>query len=153
MIKMLYKVVSSTIEEFLMGLAVQSVTYEFTVGALPFLTVTSSFSNIGNDNMSWNYRVVLEPKDENDSLFAEDSFSIREVFYNDEGEIDFWSDEAAAPYGITFQEVADDFDLMAEAFKRPVLVFKKNEDGEDELVEAEDAFEYEYPVEEEEEGE
>jgi len=153
MIKLRYSMASLTIEEFLMGLAAESITYEFTFGATPNFTVTTDSFNVGNDNMTWNYRVVLEPKDGDDSLFSEDNFSIREVFYDEDGEINFWSDEAAAPYGVTFQEIADDFDLMAEAFKLPVLVLTEGEDGEDILIESEEVFEYEYPDTKEVEGE
>lgn len=128
-----------------MGLVAESITYEFTFGAIPNLTITTDSFNVGNDNMTWNYRVVLEPKESDDSLFSEDNFSIREVFYDENGEINFWSDEAAAPFGVTFQEVADDFDLMAEAFKLPVLTLVVDEDGEESLIESGETFEYEYP--------
>jgi len=92
--------------------------------------------------MSWNYRVIMEEASD-DKLFGEDSYTIREVFYDDDGEIEFWSDEGCAPYGNTFQEVADDFDLMAAAFELPVLKIEKDEDGLEKLVEIE--VEYEYP--------
>lgn len=128
-----------------MGLAAESITYEFTFGPIPTFTVTTDSFDIGNDNMSWNYRIVLEPKDETDALFSEDNFSIREVFYSPTGEILFWSDEEAAPFGVTFQEIADDFDMMAKAFLLPVLVLTENEEGEETLVESDQTFEYEYP--------
>ena len=125
-----------------MGLLAESITYEFKFGSNPSLTITADSFDIGNNDMSWNYRVVLEPKDETDSLFSEDNFSIREVFYDDEGNINFWSDEEAGPYGISFQEISDDFELMSKAFKLPVLILKEDENGEATLVESDKTFEY-----------
>lgn len=125
-----------------MGLTATNVTFEWTMGEIPVFTISSDSFNIGNDNMSWNYRVIMEPAKE-DSIFGEDSYTIREVFYDDDGEIEFWSDEGCVPYGNTFQEVADDFDLMAAAFELPVLKIVKEDDGLEKLVEIE--VEYEYP--------
>jgi len=125
-----------------MGLTANSVTFEWTMGKIPAFTISSDSFNIGNDNMSWNYRVIMEEASE-EKLFGEDSYTIREVFYDDDGEIEFWSDEGCTPYGNTFQEVADDFDLMAAAFELPVLKIVKDEDGLEKLVEIE--VEYEYP--------
>ena len=125
-----------------MGLTATNVTLEWTLGEIPVFTISSDSFNIGNDNMSWNYRVIMEPATEN-YILGEDSYTIREVFYDDDGEIEFWSDEGCVPYGNSFQEVADDFDLMAAAFELPVLQIVKDEDGLEKLVEIE--VEYEYP--------
>jgi len=100
----------------------------------PTLTVTSIDRS---KTMSWNYRVIYIPKD-GDSIFDDDQFVIREVFYNDDDEIEFWTEEDASPFGETFEELADDFDLMQEAFEKPILMLTKDEDGEDTLVELDD---------------
>ena len=125
-----------------MGVTASTMTLEWTMGEIPVFTISSDSFNIGNDNMSWNYRVIMEPAMEN-NIFGEDSYTIREVFYDDDGEIEFWSDEGCAPCGNIFQEVADDFDLMAAAVELPVLQIVKDEDGLEKLVEIE--VEYEYP--------
>ena len=125
-----------------MGLTATNVTFEWNMGEIPVFNISLDSFNIGNDNMSWNYRVIMEPAAEGE-IFSEDSYTIREVFYDDDGEIEFWSDEGCVPYGNSFQEVADDFDLMAAAFKLPVLKIVKDEDGLDKLVEIE--VEYKYP--------
>jgi len=91
----------------------------------------------GVKSMSWNYRVVFIPEDKDD-IFGEDSFSIREVYYDSEGAIEFWSEEPASPSGTSFEEVCDDFDLMAEAFERPILMLSENEDGKPALYELEE---------------
>ena len=91
----------------------------------------------GDKTMSWNYRVLYIPENKDD-IFGENSFSIREVFYNEEGEIEFWSEDNVAPTGTDFEELADDFDLMAEAFERPILMLTEDEDGTPSLVELEE---------------
>jgi len=97
-----------------------------------------SLSNLsGEKKMSWNYRVVYVPEDKDD-IFGENSFSIREVFYAEDGSIEFWSEEPSAPNGTDFEELCNDFDLMAEAFERPILILSENEDGEPALYEIEE---------------
>jgi hypothetical protein len=91
----------------------------------------------GNKEMFWNYRVVYIPESEND-IFSEANFTIREVFYDKDGEIHYWTDEGAVPTGADFEELCNDFDLMAEAFERPILMLTTDEDGVESLVELED---------------
>ena len=88
--------------------------------------------------MTWNYRVIMIPAEE-DVLFSEDAFVIREVFYDENDEIEFWSEEDATAMGGSFEELCDDYDNMTEAFNKPILVLVKGEDGEDELVELDDS--------------
>lgn len=91
-----------------------------------------------DSTMSWNYRVIYLPKNPNDdSFFNNDSFVIREVYYNDAGEIEFWAEEDASPIGETFEELCDNFDLMQEAFEKPILMLTE-EDGVGELVALDD---------------
>ena len=98
-----------------------------------------AFNLEGVENMTWNYRVIYLPKEENDdSFFNQDSFVIREVFYDDEGNIEFWSSEDASPMGETFEEICDDFDNMALAFEKPILMLSKDAEGEEELIELDD---------------
>ena len=101
---------------------------------VPMTPVTD---NDRSEDMTWNYRVIMLPNDKEDS-FPDDAFVIREVYYNDEGEIDFWMEEDSRPYGETFEELADDFDLMAEAFEKPILMLTVDEDGEEKLIALED---------------
>ena len=90
----------------------------------------------GADEMSWEYRVVFSPY-EDDSENGE--LSIREIYYDADGEITWWSDEAVVPSGEDFWSFADDFDAMAEAFEKPVLVLIGDElvedDEEEEAIE------------------
>ena len=92
--------------------------------------------------MTWNYRVILIPAKE-DVLFSEDVYVIREVFYNSNDEIEFWSEEDATAMGDTFEELCNDYDNMTEAFNKPILMLVEGEDGEDELIELDDEDEEE----------
>jgi hypothetical protein len=87
--------------------------------------------------MSWNYRVILIPADA-DALFSEDAFVIREVFYNEDDEIEFWSEEDATSMGTTFEELCDDYDNMTAAFEKPILLLTEDENGEPCLIELDD---------------
>lgn len=124
-----------------MGMKVATVNFEWTLGEVPSVSISTNSFDIGSKTMDWNYRVVLDASDED---APEDIlFTIREVFYDNDGEIMFWSDDSATPSGETFQELADDFDRMQEAFERPALKVVTNSDGEDTLEEVE--VEYVYP--------
>lgn len=124
-----------------MSLKVQTIVADFLFGLQPEFTLSQSTYTMGAKPMSWNYRVILEEKDAKAPLSI-DTFTIREVFYDDEGEIIFWSEESEAAIGETYQELADEFDLMAEAFELPALKIVDTEDGP-KLVEVE--VEYKSP--------
>ena len=91
------------------------------------------FDDEGVGEMTWDYRVIFTPYEEGSD---EGEYTIREVYYNDEGEITAWSDEAAQFVGYDFWDFAEDFDHIAEAFDKPVLVLIDEElvedDSEDE---------------------
>jgi hypothetical protein len=84
--------------------------------------------------MSWNYRVVFDDINALDNEIGE--YTIREVFYDDDGEIDFWGDDAAVPNGNSYEELQDDMNLFMEAFELPCLVLEIDEEtGDESLVE------------------
>ena len=87
--------------------------------------------------MTWNYRVIMIPADEG-ALFDDDMFVIREVFYNADDEIEFWSEEDSSAMGDSFEELCNDYDNMTEAFNKPILLRTENEDGIPTLVELDD---------------
>lgn len=108
---------------------------------LAALAINTIFElNLGSDGvdaMTWEYRVVFSPVEEGSD---DGEYSIREVYFDDEGEIAWWGEEAAIPYGETFEEFCDDFDMMAEAFDKPVLILNGDElteDDSEEVVEDE----------------
>jgi len=88
--------------------------------------------------MTWNYRVIMIPAEE-DVLFSSDVFVIREVFYDSEGDIEFWSEEDASAIGDSFEELCEDYDNMTEAFNKPILVLTEDEDGNTTLLELDES--------------
>lgn len=118
-----------------MPLTTSSLSVEFELGNLmPKVSFSSYSFNIGDKDMSWNYRVVFDDVNALDNEIGE--YTIREVFYGDDGEIDFWSDEAAVPNGNSYEELQDDMNLIMEAFELPCLVLEIDEEtGEESLVE------------------
>jgi len=119
-----------------MSFRVQTLTANFTFGLEPKAEFSANTYTIGAKPMSWNYRIVLEPKNETEK-FSENFYTIREVFYDEDGEITFWSEDGAFTEGTTYAEIAEDFKLQGEAFDRPALKIEKDEEGNDCLVEFE----------------
>jgi len=65
--------------------------------------------------MSWNYRIVEACE------FDYSIFTVREVYYNDDGSIKSISETGITPYGETKGELREDINLMLKAFDKPVL--------------------------------
>jgi len=117
-----------------MALASQTLTIDFEFGLLPRISFTSLSFNTGVKDMSWNYRVVFDDVNALDNEIGE--YTIREVFYDEDGEIDFWGDEAAVPNANSYDELQEDMNLFMEAFELPCLVLTIDEEtGEESLVE------------------
>jgi len=83
----------------------------------------------------WDYRVVKSYEYleiEGDSEYPEKDptpvYSIREVYYDKEGLIQFWSAEQCGPYGTSFEEFYEDMGNMWDALDKPIL-------NEEELME------------------
>lgn len=71
--------------------------------------------------MSWNYRVVRESVPVLGTSESEDVFTIREIYYDDDGRPELWSSDACHPQGETFNELCDDLGFMFRALGEPVL--------------------------------
>lgn len=64
---------------------------------------------------TWNYRLVK-------TLTSGDhEYTFREVYYNDAGDVLYWSAGPCYPAGETLDEVAHDVQHMQEALTLPVL--------------------------------
>lgn len=72
--------------------------------------------------MTWNYRVVKDSHTVN-GLITEVSFSIREVYYDDDNDdwIVSWTAEPSAPVGDTWLECVDNHLMMSAALGLPVV--------------------------------
>jgi hypothetical protein len=62
---------------------------------------------------TWEYRMVQINKD---------WLSIHEIYYDDEGVINGWIEEASSPGGETTDELKSDLTLMMTALYKPVLL-------------------------------
>lgn len=68
--------------------------------------------------MSWNHRVVVENKGT-----EEEWWSIREVYYNDNGDICAMTEDGAGPIGDGLEELTWDMLHMMNALYKDVIVF------------------------------
>ena len=66
--------------------------------------------------MTWNYR----------RLMTESGYAIHEVYYDEQGDIEMWSDNPISPHGVDEEELKQDIIKMRTALTKPVLV----EDGD-----------------------
>lgn len=71
--------------------------------------------------LSWNYRVVREVCTLPADLGTEDVFTLREVFYDDEGKPELWSSDPCHPQGETLDDIRADLNYMLVALEAPVL--------------------------------
>jgi hypothetical protein len=71
--------------------------------------------------MSWNYRVV-----EHDQPGSTDkSFGIHEVYYDDMGRVEAWTERAVGVTAYSVEGLAEEMEIMREALGKPVLIEKE----------------------------
>ncbi len=76
------------------------------------------------NSLGWNNRIIQRKRGERVS------FQIHAVFYDDEGNPDSWTEDAAFPFGESFDEIRSDLELQRLAFGKPVLVIDTDGDKE-----------------------
>ena len=69
--------------------------------------------------MSWNYRVVRDVHQVGNE--EHESYTIREVYYDKDGEIEGWTQDACYPAGDTWQECGNDHAIMGRAIGQPIV--------------------------------
>ncbi len=67
--------------------------------------------------MSWNYRTIATPS----KLNSYYEYSIHEVYYNENGSINSWTENSISAYGDSKEELQEDLQLMLKASTLPVL--------------------------------
>ena len=67
--------------------------------------------------MSWNYRVIKSYP----ATAENEWYSIHEVYYDDEGKITAWTEDAIAPESDTLEGLRDILGLMRSCLFKPVL--------------------------------
>ena len=77
----------------------------------------------------WNHRVIQETLKNGDNWF-----SVREVYYNDDGSIYAYTEEASKADGETIEGVKEYLKWCLNALDKPILI-----DGEVKFIEPEDA--------------
>lgn len=70
------------------------------------------------DGGYWNYRVIKRIS------CGEEVYGVHEVFYNSKGRIELWTEGSVDVVGCSIADVKAQYDSMAEAFTKPVLVVK-----------------------------
>jgi len=68
--------------------------------------------------MHWNHRVIRKPQDDEDAPYT---FEIHEVFYDDDGYPDGYTENAVAPFGESISELKQDLEWFMRALDKPVL--------------------------------
>jgi hypothetical protein len=73
--------------------------------------------------MSWNYRVIRDlAKVHSDEGSEEQAvYSIREVYYDDDGGVKGWTEEPCDPFGESWLELSGDHAMMGRALALPVV--------------------------------
>ncbi len=66
----------------------------------------------------WNYRVMRRTYEN------EVSYSIHEVYYNDDGKATGWTQDESGPFGESIEELIRDFESIRKATLLPVLDFE-----------------------------
>lgn len=74
----------------------------------------------------WNYRVVEKDVtykiDCSEMEYENVSYSIHEVYYDEDGNITMWSAESISPYGeVCVKDLEVDIKFMLEACSKPIL--------------------------------
>lgn len=82
----------------------------------------------------WNHRIIHEYHEKTDSH----TYQIHEVYYDDVGIIEGWTESAVGPFGETPSELREDIRYLRNAFQKPILILTIK-DGEEVLVVDEDA--------------
>lgn len=67
--------------------------------------------------MSWNFRIIKN---------INGSFGIHEVYYDDQGNVNCWSENCISPYGESFAELFSDMNKIRQAFFKPSLEIVNN---------------------------
>lgn len=65
--------------------------------------------------MTWNYRVIKQEQPEGTA------FAIYEVYYDEQDNIQFISNDPQNPFGETIEELRGDLEYMLQALDKPVL--------------------------------
>ena len=73
----------------------------------------------------WNYRVIRKHHTEVDSV----TYHVHEVYYQEDGSIESWTQEPVVPMGETAEKLREDIRYFLHAFRCPILEVKETDKG------------------------
>jgi hypothetical protein len=76
--------------------------------------------------MTWNHRIIREKAtpEETEVSGEEHYYTIREVYYDDDGKPELVTMEGDAPWGTTVDELKQDVEWYRKALEQPVLNYE-----------------------------
>lgn len=83
--------------------------------------------------MTWNYRVI----EKTDPQTNEKLYQVHEVFYDEQGDIENWTEDSVSYSGESLSELRNDITYHHRAFQEPVLV-EAEQNGKLTLVESDE---------------
>lgn len=75
--------------------------------------------------MTWDYRVIKETRIQGDDTI--NTYSIYEVYYDEDNNIEFISKDPINPHGESLEELQGDLEYMIKALVKPLLDMKEVE--------------------------
>lgn len=69
--------------------------------------------------MYWNHRIVK--KGYKSGQFEWSTYSIHEIYYNEDGSVHGWVAEMSSPYGESIDELNSDFEMLQKALSLPAI--------------------------------
>lgn len=69
----------------------------------------------------WNYRVIRKRHLDSNNV----SYQVHEVYYDDEGNVESWTENPVEPYGETAEALREEIRYFLQAFRRPILELKE----------------------------
>ena len=73
--------------------------------------------------MHWNHRVVRRQYTHSDGSI-EYTYTIREVYYDEDGKVDFMTEEPIYPHGESIKDLRWSLEKMKECLEHPVLDYE-----------------------------
>ena len=71
----------------------------------------------------WNYRIIKKEILESE----EKAYQIHEVYFDEQGNTEGWTESPISPFGATPEELREDIRYQLNAFRKPILKEKKEE--------------------------
>ena len=74
----------------------------------------------------WNYRVFRHVFTDPITKRDGDYYAIHECYYDNNGDVNGWTKHEVGPTGETFKELKASYEMMSEAFNKPILEYNND---------------------------